>query len=316
MTGATSRDTMPSVSVVLPTHNRPVWLRTALASVLEGEFEDFEVIVSNNGRPEHTRELAEQVDDPRVRWVEQPPIGMLEHLLAALSLARGRFVAALHDDDWWHPRLLTSLVPPLEAHPEAVVAFADQTHVRATGEIDADATEFFSRRSGRAELAAGLHQPFHTLVVRETIPIGGCVFRREALPPSDVPLEAGAAYDMWIPYLLARRGGAAYYRPDRLLYCRSHAGSVFATETIPTLLAAVECQRRMLGDPGLAAHHDELRRRLAGREQGVGAALLRRGSRSSARQHLATGIRLKPTARAAAAWAASWIIPKSLLARL
>src|SRR5919199_6684910 len=114
MTFAGSGETPPLVSVILLTHNRPVWLRTALRSVLEGEFEGYEVIVSNNGQPEHTRGLAEHVGDPRVRWVEQPPSGGLEHFLAALSLARGRYVAPLHDDDWWHPRFLATLIPPLE----------------------------------------------------------------------------------------------------------------------------------------------------------------------------------------------------------
>ena len=41
----------PLVSVVLTTHNRPVWLAEALTSVLDGEFADFEVVVSNNGNP-------------------------------------------------------------------------------------------------------------------------------------------------------------------------------------------------------------------------------------------------------------------------
>jgi glycosyltransferase involved in cell wall biosynthesis len=316
MTPGRSAPAPPSVSVVLPTHNRPVWLRTALASVLEGEFEDFEVIVSNNGRAEHTRELAAQVDDPRIRWIEQPPSGMLEHFLAALSLARGRYVAALHDDDWWHPRLLATLVPPLEADPEVVVTFADPVLVHADGELDVAATEYFSRTSGRATLAPGFHHPFNHLAVRETVPLVSCVFRREAVAPSDVPLDVGTAHDIWIAYLLARTGGAAYYCPDRLVFLRGHESSDFAGHPIANLLAAVDCQRRMLRDPGLAPHRGELRRRLAAREQGLGAALLRQGSRSAAREHLGAALRLRATPKGSAAWAASWVMPGPLLARL
>ena len=62
-----------------PTHNRPEWLAEALDSVLTGDFADLEVVVSNNGRPEDTRELARVVPDARVRWIEQDQsLGMME----------------------------------------------------------------------------------------------------------------------------------------------------------------------------------------------------------------------------------------------
>jgi hypothetical protein len=309
-------DTQPAVSVVLPTHNRAVWLQTAVKSVLEGVFEDMEVIVSNNGRWEDTRRLAEKTDDPRVRWVEQAPCGMLEHLLKVLQLARGRYVAILHDDDWWDPHLLASLIPPLEAHSEAVVAFADQWRVNGQGTIDLPGTEYASRQSGRAILAAGIHQPFYDLAVRESVPVPACAFRREAVSTEHIPLEVGGAYDIWLGYLLARTGAAAYYCPDRLVYLRTHESSDFAVTPIPNLLAAAGCQRRMLRDARLAQHRDELRRRLAVREQGIGAALLRQGSRSAARRHLGAAIRLEGTVKALGAWGASWVLPDFAIARL
>jgi glycosyltransferase involved in cell wall biosynthesis len=312
-----SRETGPLVSVLLPTHNRPQWLSTALTSVLQGEFEDLEVIVSNNGRVEDTRHLAEEIDDARVRWIEQPPCGGLEHFLKALPLASGRYVAVLHDDDWWHPRLLATLIPELEDHPETIIAFADYWRVNAEGTIDLAATEYESRQSGRATLAPGIHQPFYDLAVRESVAaVIGSAFRRDALSPSDIPPEVGLAYDLWTGYLFAATGGAAYVCPDRLVYLRTHATNTFATEPISTLLGAVYCQRRMLRDPRFAPHRKELRRRLAARERDIGVTLLRQGARSAARSHLRKGLRLKMTVKGFGAWGASWILPRSVLARL
>jgi glycosyltransferase involved in cell wall biosynthesis len=305
----------PSVSVLLPTHDRPAWLRAALESVLAGDFGDFEVIVSNNGRPEHTRELRERVFDARIRWVEQPQgLGARENFLAALTLARGRYVAVLHDDDWWHHRLLANLIPPLDRHPEAVVAFADHWLVTTEGEIDAAATDHTSRASGRAALAAGLHQPFHRLAVQENLPITGCAFRREALPPKCFPPEVGNTLDVWAGYMLAVTGGAAYRCPERLLYYRLHEGNDFAG--LETLRAAIYCQQRMLADPRMTAHHDELRRRLATRQRFMGTALLRKGARARARSHLRAALELRPTLKGFGAWGASWFMPKRLLTRL
>jgi glycosyltransferase involved in cell wall biosynthesis len=306
----------PSVSVVLPTHNRPVWLEQAVRSVLDGEYDDVEVIVSNNGDPAHTLHLREQIDDRRVRWIERAPSGILDNVLSALSIAEGAYVAVLHDDDWWHPKLLATLVPPLDAHPEAVVAFADQWQVDVKGMVDTESSNYFTRSSGRGTLAAGLHQPFTDLAVRESVSFAGGVFRRHALAAESVPSEVGPALDVWNGYLLAAGGGAAYFCPERLVYCRRHADSDFALRSIENLVAAIYCQRRMLADPRMAAHQDELARRLAKRQRWVGASLLRQGSRSEARAHLAAALRIRATAKGVGGWMASWVLPRSMLARL
>jgi glycosyltransferase involved in cell wall biosynthesis len=306
----------PAVSVLLPTHDRPDWLEGALTSVLEGEFTDLEVVVSNNGRPEDTRRLAERIDDPRVRWIEQPPCDLLENYLRALALARGRFVATLHDDDWWHPGLLAALVPPLQADPGVVAAFSDQWQASAEREVDEAMSDFFTRTSGRAALAPGLHRPFGDLAVRETVPIAGCVFRRDAVAVEDFPAEVGPALDVWLGYLLARTGGGAFSSPDRLVFCRMHDQSDSAVAGEENLRAAIGCQRRMLADPQLAPERAELRRRMAGRELWLGGSALRRGERGTARAHLVAALRLRPNVKAVAGWGASWVAPTALLGRL
>jgi glycosyltransferase involved in cell wall biosynthesis len=306
----------PKVSVLLPTHNRPAWLARALASVLDGAFEDLEVIVSNNGRPADTQRLRERFRDSRVRWVEHAPPSALENFLSVLSLARGTYVSVLHDDDWWAADLLTTLVPRLDADPTTVLASSDHWQVTPDGEIDPESTEYIEWASGRATLAPGRYQPFDALVVRESLPIPGLVFRRDALSARDFPPEVGAANDIWAVYLLARTGGAAHVCRERLLYRTMHADSDFARNPAENLAGAVFCQRRWLSDSGLAGHRRELKRRLGAREQSIGAALLRADDRSAARVSLSSAVRLRPTPKGIAAWTATWLVPSRFLARL
>jgi glycosyltransferase involved in cell wall biosynthesis len=307
----------PLVSVVLPTHNRPDWLAEALRSVLDGEFGDFEVVVSNNGDPAHTRKLAAAIRDTRVRWIEQPAdLGMLPNFLAALSLARGEYVAVLHDDDWWSPRFLGALVPPLERHPETVLAFADHFLVNEHGDLELAATDANTLQWGRANLAEGLHRPFFGLVARQSVAITGCVFRRSALPVSEVTPEVGSFYDSWTTYLLARTGGAAYFTRERLLYYRSHDESHSSSRDPSAPLAAAYCRRLMWDDPGLLPYRSLLKKQLGVNHESAGGRLLRQGARGPARAQLAAAIRLHPSWRAAAGWAASWVAPRAMLARL
>jgi glycosyltransferase involved in cell wall biosynthesis len=308
----------PLVSVVLPTHNRPVWLAEALTSVLEGEFTDFEVVVSNNGNAEDTRGLEAHIDDPRVRWIEQDAApGGLENFLAGLAAARGKYVAPLHDDDRWSPRFLAVLVPPLERDPEAVLAFADHYLVDDRGQIDGTATEANTRYWGRADLQEGVRRPFvEEAVARQSVAISGCVFRRDSLPVEEFDREMGPGYDIWMSYLLARSGGAAFYTPERLLYYRMHDGSTTGSSKVAAHLGAAHARRRMLDDPGLRPYRTLIASRIARDHTLVGAEFLRQGCRRDARIHLAAAIRLDPTLRAVAGWTATWLAPSQLIARL
>jgi glycosyltransferase involved in cell wall biosynthesis len=311
------RATPPTVSVLLPTHNRPAWLAEALDSVLCGKFRDLEVIVSNNGDPQHTRRLETAIQDPRVRWVEQgPALGMLDNFLAALSLARGKHVAVLHDDDRWSPAFLSTLVPPLELYPEAVLAFADIWVTDERGKVDADATEVNTRRCGRAHLRGGLHQPFFDVVARASVVMTACVFRRTAVSTADITSEVGSFYDTWTSYLLARGGGAAYYTPERLVYYRSHGDQLTHTAHAAQHAAAARCRQVMLDDPVLRPYAGLIRDQLARDHRHVGGALLRQGKRRAARRHLEAAIRSQPTVKALAGWTASWLAPTGVLKRI
>ena len=307
----------PLVSVVLTTHDRPAWLAGSLASVLDGRFADIEVIVSNNGDPAPTRQLNSVIDDARVRWVEQPSnTSVIEHLRGALGLARGTYVAVVHDDDRWSPDFLSALVPPLEAHPDAVVAFADHYIVDADGEVSPERTERAAAISGRVALAAGLHRPFFDLLPQHTISFLACVFRREALPPAALPNEVGASYDIWNSYVLASTGGAAYYEPRRVLYFREHSESLTESGDLAGCLGAIGCRSRMLQDPRLDPYRGLLSDRLARDHELAGARLLRLGLRRQGRAHLRAAIGLRPTAKALAGWSATWVAPRSVLTRL
>lgn len=306
----------PLVSVVLPTHNRPEWLARALNSVTAGTFRDFEVIVSNNGNPDDTRQLQPTLEDPRIRWIEQDPCGQAENLMAGLRLARGRYVAILHDDDWWSPRFMATLVPPLERYPQAVLAFSDHYIVNQLGDVQEAESEINSRLWGRSDLREGLHQPFFGVVAHQSVAITGCVFRRSALALEQLTPEIGSSDDIWMSYLLAKSGGAAYFSPKRLMYYRQHDGSYTAAGFLSTHLSAIRCRTIMLRDPEMRAYRGLITPRLAGDHRCVGAELLRGGHRAEARSHLADALRLRPTVKAFGGWAASWLAPPFVLSRL
>jgi glycosyltransferase involved in cell wall biosynthesis len=97
----------PFISIVIPTRNRAHLLESALQSVLGQDFDDYELIVSDNCSSDNTEEVVREVAGDRARYVRpSEPLSMPDHWEFALDQARGQFITYLCDDDAWAPGAL------------------------------------------------------------------------------------------------------------------------------------------------------------------------------------------------------------------
>jgi len=60
---------MPKVSAIIPTHNRAEFLRSAITSVLNQTFQNFEIVIVDDASKDHTREVIANFNDTRIRVV-------------------------------------------------------------------------------------------------------------------------------------------------------------------------------------------------------------------------------------------------------
>jgi glycosyltransferase involved in cell wall biosynthesis len=111
------------VSVVVPTRNRPVLLREALASIraLEGEDLTFEILVGDNGDDPGTKLAAEEFGATHIP-VTRNGAGAARN--AGLKAATGDFIAFLDDDDVWTKDAVRGQVSVLDADPELEACLA------------------------------------------------------------------------------------------------------------------------------------------------------------------------------------------------
>jgi len=95
---------LPTVSVVVPTHNRSALLAQTLASVRAQTFADLEIVVVDDGSSDNTAEIVTRIDDSRVRMVRhEQPLGVSAARNRGIREASGEWVAFLDDDDLWAP---------------------------------------------------------------------------------------------------------------------------------------------------------------------------------------------------------------------
>jgi glycosyltransferase involved in cell wall biosynthesis len=108
----------PQVSVIIPAYNTADLIAGCLASVFSQTFQDFEVIVVNDGSPD-TVEL-ERVLQPyqnRIVYIVQQNKRASGARNAAIGRARGEFLAFLDSDDAWLPDHLASQMKSLSDDP-------------------------------------------------------------------------------------------------------------------------------------------------------------------------------------------------------
>ena len=285
---------MPLVSVVIPTYNRPQYLREAIQSALGQSHRDLEVLVLDDAGPTDNGEVAAGFRDERIRYIRHEfNKGIFANNLAGFRLARGKYIADLNDDDRWESGFVEKLVAKLEAAPEATVAFCDHFIMNGDGVIDEAATERNTRAWKRDRLSPGLHMQWAQIgLLDQSIPmVMAAVLRREAIDWDFFPEAVGSAYDYWLTYLAWKSGGAAYFLPERLTRYRVHAGQQTLTGRIANLKSRIACLEHFLGDPRLASIHDELRLRLNRARCRLGRVLLTSGKGKDARRSFAAGWR-------------------------
>src|SRR5215471_7855638 len=98
---------MPKVSVIIPTHNRAEFLRSAITSVLNQTYQDFEIIVVDDASTDKTPEVVASFHDGKIKYIRHDANkGDAGSRNTGIRNSSGDFLAFLDDDDEWLPEKL------------------------------------------------------------------------------------------------------------------------------------------------------------------------------------------------------------------
>jgi glycosyltransferase involved in cell wall biosynthesis len=226
----------PRVSVIIPTFNAQEYLAAAIESVRGQSFEDWELIVYDDGSFDHTLQIGRQYarSDPRIRVVEGAHGGTASARNGGASLTnRGaEFIIFLDNDDVWEPDALLLLTRALDDHPDSPAAHGLARAIDALGRrFPGDhLPESMSRRRAMRDgmmidLPSGAPTTFEALLV-ENYPVtpGTTLVRSSVWQAVGGFVPATVPCDDWDMNLrVARRGEIALV--DRVvLNWRRHSG--------------------------------------------------------------------------------------------
>jgi len=107
----------PKVSVIIPAFNAMAFLPRTIASVFGQTFDDFEIIVVNDGSTDGIEVWGQTITDPRFRLISQPNQGQSAARNLGIRASAGDYLAFLDADDVWEPSKLAKQVEVLDSNP-------------------------------------------------------------------------------------------------------------------------------------------------------------------------------------------------------
>lgn len=109
------------ISVVIPLYNKQSSIVSTLNTVLNQRYQDFEIVVVDDGSTDHSADEVRRISDHRIRLVSQPNAGVSAARNRGIEEAKGVFIAFLDADDEWHPDYLATQMSLVGKYPNCSV---------------------------------------------------------------------------------------------------------------------------------------------------------------------------------------------------
>ena len=97
-------------SVVIPVYNKAPYIARTLTSVLAQNFDDYEIIVVDDGSTDDSMQKLRQVQSPKIRIIRQENQGVAVARNTGILAAQGEYIAFLDADDAWLPEYLQTIL--------------------------------------------------------------------------------------------------------------------------------------------------------------------------------------------------------------
>jgi glycosyltransferase involved in cell wall biosynthesis len=211
---------LPVVSVIMPVFNSERFLSQAIQSILDQTFQDFELIIIDDGSDDSSWEIVSsfQRKDSRIRAVKQPENqGVAASSNQALDLATGRYIARMDSDDISLPDRLTEQVSFMESHPDVGIMGSKMRYMNEDGKLLNTLPVF--QKQVDIHWAFMFESPFHNPTV---------MFRKSLVDYYGLRYEPSAVYgeedyELWSRLLPLTKG---VNLPRVLLYYRINSQSL------------------------------------------------------------------------------------------
>lgn len=180
------------ISVVIPTYNRAHFISRAIHSALNQTYQEFEIIVVDDGSTDNTEQVVKKFSDKRIVYIRhEVNKGVSAARNTGIKISRGEFIAYLDNDDEWLPDKLEKQITKFNALSDnfAIVYSGAYNVLNKTEEIVSEVTPYLRGKIYTIFLKGCIFDPT-TAMIRKSC------FEKSGL--FDESLSSCHDWDMWI----------------------------------------------------------------------------------------------------------------------
>jgi|WetSurMetagenome_2_1015567.scaffolds.fasta_scaffold114498_2 glycosyltransferase involved in cell wall biosynthesis len=277
---------MPQISVVIPAYNAARWIAETIESVLVQTFQDFEIIVVDDGSTDETAEAVTKFK--RVKCIHQENSGLSSARNTGIRAAMGEYIAFIDADDLWLHDKLDAQMTRLKQTRFAWVysdafAFDGESH-----------TPLFIFSQMRKQHEGEVLQ---SLLLEDFIPMPTPILKRHIFDEvgfftEDTKLHSAEDWDMWLR--TAARYPVGFVKRPLAMY-RVHPTSMIQS-ALPSVLYNANLNVIELAVSREPSRLANLKNRAVSRSSvRIGQMCVRRNDLHRARGMFAQAIRLSPS---------------------
>ena len=116
----------PLVSVITATRNRKNFVEKLIKSLLSQTYANIEHVVIDGLSSDGTQELLKKCEKQyRLRWISESDKNQVEAINKGLRIAKGDFITITHDDDYWLPHGIETLMDRIRKNPSIDIIYGD-----------------------------------------------------------------------------------------------------------------------------------------------------------------------------------------------
>jgi glycosyltransferase involved in cell wall biosynthesis len=223
----------PKVSVVVPNYNHALYLQQRLDSIINQEFQDFEVIILDDASTDNSKEIIQPYARyPMFRFLfdETRSGSVFKQWQKGLESARGEYIWFAESDDCASPHFLSKLMPMLESDKSLGLVYCQSYLIDPSSRVFGNAiqwTDDLDRSRWRSDFVNnGPAEIRDYLSKKNTIPNASAVLIRASVVRSIDELDHGyklcGDWLLWIKILL--QSNIAYVA-DKLNYWRQYSSN-------------------------------------------------------------------------------------------
>ncbi|MDD5638815.1 MAG: glycosyltransferase [Candidatus Pacebacteria bacterium] len=207
------------ISVIIPTYNRAHLLSRAIDSVLSQTFQDFELIIVDDGSTDNTKEIVEeyQKKDERIKYLwEENSGGPAKPKNTGIKNSQGEFIAFLDSDDEWLPEKLEKQLKLFE-------------NSNNLGFVSCNALIIDENNNIKGEYQSPRNKSFINLLDGNKISNCGVIVKKnifEELGIFDENLKFGEDWEMWLRIAKKYNFDSVY---ESLIKCYLHQNNITKT---------------------------------------------------------------------------------------